>query len=133
MKQIYKIKSGSRAAVHGFEFGDWSGADAIEEHNQTILKDIYKRVQFGLSEYAYMNTGNAAGGLLYIVSRDPQYNGAVRVSVFVRYGSGAAASFVASSHHTYSLLCDFIRGSGLPSGRLFVVGGWYDNLLRGCA
>ena len=131
MKQVYRIKDGHNAVIHGFETGDFSGADVVQDHNDNILRDVFKRVQLGLSEYAYMSTGNASGGLLYVVSRDTVYASAVRVSVFVRYGSGAGVRFYASSHSRFGSVCDFLRGSGLPSGRLIVVGGWYDRLKRG--
>ena len=95
-------------------------------------RDVFKRVQFGLSEYAYINTGDDNGGLVYCISRDSQYDLVVRVSVFVRYGSGADARIYASSHKVYSRVNEFLR-CGLPSGRLVLVGGWYDELKRGCA
>ena len=64
MKRVYKLKSGARAAVHAFKTGDFSGVDRISEHNDNILRDVFKRVQFGLSEYAFINTGNDNGGML---------------------------------------------------------------------
>lgn len=133
MKMTYKLKNGSSAVVHAFRFDDWSGAQTIEDHNRTVLIDVFQRVRFGLSEYAYMCTGNESRGLLYVISRDPVYGGnggAVRVSVFVRFGSGASASFDASSHKVYKTVNEFLRGRELPSGRLFLVGGWYDDLLK---
>lgn len=133
MKHVYKLKNGSDAVVHAFRFDDWSGADVIEDHNKKILTDVFQRVRYGLSEYAYMSKGNEKRGLLYVISRDPVYGGsggAVRVSVFVRFGCGAAASFEASSHKTYGVLNGFLRDNPLPSGRLFLVGGWYDDLLK---
>lgn len=132
MKHKYKLKSGAAAAVHAFKTGDFSGADAVEEHNKNILRDVYKRIQFGLSEYAYISSGNASGGLIHCISRDTQYSGTVRVSVFVRYGSGRDARIYPSSHKVFSTLADFLR-YGLPSRRLVVVGGWYDELKRGAA
>ena len=132
MRIKYRLKSSGAAVVHGFRFGDFSGADSIMARNDAILRDVYKRIQFGLSEYAYIPDGNKKGGRLFIVSRDPVYSGAVRVSVFVRFGSGPGASFEASSHKTFSRVRDFLE-YGLPSGRLFVVGGWYDLLKGGAA
>ena len=133
MKTVYRLKSGQKAAIHGFKTGDFSGVDAIDKHNDSVLADVFKRVQFGLSDYAYINTGDRSGGLLYIISRDTVQALAVRVSVFVRYGSGAGVRFYASSHSKFGTVCEFLRGCGIPSGRLIVVGGWYDNLKRGCA
>ena len=132
MKTVYKIKSGHKAAVHGFKTGDFSGADAIENKNNSVLADVFKRVQLGLSDYAYVNTGDRSGGLLYIISRDTVQAFAVRVSVFVRYGCGDNVQMFASSHSTHCYVKDFLNNCGLPSGRLVVVGGWYDNLKRGC-
>ena len=132
MKNVYKLKSGARAAVHAFKTGDFSGIDRISEHNDNILRDVFKRVQFGLSEYAFINTGDDNGGLIYCISRDSQYDLVVRVSVFVRYGSGADARIYASSHKVYSRVNEFLR-CGLPSGRLVLVGGWYDKLKKGVA
>ena len=133
MKTVYKIKSSHKAAVHGFKTGDFSGADAIENKNNSVLADVFKRVQLGLSDYAYVNTGDRSGGLLYIISRDTVQAFAVRVSVFVRYGCGDNVQMFASSHSTHCYVKDFLNNCGLPSGRLVVVGGWYDNLKRGCA
>lgn len=133
MKTVYKIKSGHKAAVHGFKTGDFSGIDAIDGYNNSVLADVFKRVQLGLSEYAYINTGDRSGGLLYIISRDTVQALAVRVSVFVRYGSGENMRMYASSHSKHCYVRDFLNNCGLPSGRLIVVGGWYDNLKRGCA
>lgn len=133
MKTVYKIKSGNKAAVHGFKTGDFSGVDAIDKHNDSILADVFKRIQFGLSDCAYINTGDRSGGLLYIISRDTVQALAVRVSVFVRYGSDENMRMYASSHSTHCYVKDFLNNCGLPSGRLIVVGGWYDNLKRGCA
>ena len=132
MRIDYRLKSSGRAAVHGFRFGDFSGADSIMAKNDDILRDVYKRIQFGLSEYAYISDGDAIGGRLFVISRDPVYSGAVRVSVFIRFGSGSGAAFEASSHKTFLRVRDFL-GYGLPSGRLRVVGGWYDDLLKGGA
>lgn len=132
MKTVYKLKSGARAAVHAFKTGDFSGIDRINEHNDNILRDVFKRVQFGLSEYAFINTGNDNGGLVYCISRDSQYDLVVRVSVFVRYGSGADARIYPSSHKVFKRVKDLLN-YGLPSGRLVVVGGWYDKLLKGAA
>ena len=133
MKTVYKIKSGHKAAIHGFKTGDFSGIDAIYSYNNSVLSDVFKRVQLGLSEYAYINTGDRSGGLLYIISRDTVQAFAVRVSVFVRYGCGDNVQMFASSHNTHCYVKDFLKNCGLPSGRLVVVGGWYDNLKRGCA
>ena len=133
MKHKYKLKSAKKAILHGFSFGDFSGADQIEEHNNNILTDVFKRVQLGLSEYAYINTGDRSGGLLYIISRDTVQALAVRVSVFVRYGSGENMRMYASSHSKHCYVHDFLNNCGLPAGRLVVVGGWYDKLKRGCA
>ena len=92
MKHKYRLKSAKKAILHGFSFGDFSGADRIEEHNNNILADVFKRIQFGLVDFAYINTGGAAGGNLYIISRDTVYSfrgsGAVRVTCFWRRGSG---------------------------------------------
>ena len=133
MKTVYRIKDGHNAVIHGFNSGDFSGADAVQAHNDDVLRDVFKRVQLGLSEYAYMSTGDSSGGLLYVVSRDTVQALAVRVSVFVRYGSGENMRMYASSHSKYCYVHDFLNNCGLPSGRLVVVGGWYDELKRGCA
>ena len=61
MKRKYRLKSAEKAVLHGFHNGDFSGADQIAEHNKNILADVFKRVQFGLVDYAYINTGGAAG------------------------------------------------------------------------
>ncbi len=127
MKTTYKLKSASAACVHAFHYGDFSGYEAIKQHNDSILSDVYKRIQFGLSDYAYINTGDARGGLIYIISRDTVYNNAVRVSVFYRAADGG---IYATSHKTLARVKDLLNYC-LPSGRLFVVGGWYDKLLRG--
>ena len=128
MKNKYRLKNGSAAAVHGFKTGDFSGADRIEEHNNAILRDVYKRVQFGLVDVAYMSTGNDSGGNLYIISRDTVYKSAVRLSVFWRRGSGENAEFLASSHHTYNTLCEFLRDNSIPSGWLHVGEDWRENI-----
>lgn len=127
MRKIFRLKSASAACVHGFHSGDFSGYEAIKQHNDSILSDVYKRVQFGLSDYAYINTGNAGGGLIYIISRDTVYNNAVRVSVFYRAADGG---IYANSHKTLARVKDLLN-YGLPAGRLFVVGGWYDELMLG--
>lgn len=133
MKTIYKLKQIPENIISvALRDLDFSAVDAINEENNSILRDVYKRVQFGLSDYAYISSGNASGGLIHCVSRDPQYNLAVRVSVFVRYGSGRDARIYPSSHKVFSTLNEFLR-YGLPSGRLIVVGGWYDELKRGAA
>ena len=129
MKKVYKLKSGARAAVHAFKTGDFSGVDRISEHNNTILADVYKRVQCGLSDYAYISSGGADGGLIYVISRDTVYSGVVRVSVFVRYGSGRDARIYPSSHKVFKRVKDLLN-YGLPSGRLVVVGGWYDKMVK---
>lgn len=131
MKTVYKIRSAKKAIEHGFNTGDFSGADAIENNNNSVLADVFKRVQLGLSEYAYINTGDRSGGLIYIISRDTVQELAVRVSVFVRYDSGENMRIYASSHSTHCYVKDFLNNCGLPSGRLVVVGGWYDNLKGG--
>lgn len=77
MKHKYRLKSAEKAVLHGFHFGDFSGADQIEEHNQAILNDVFKRIQFGLVDFAYINTGDALGGNLYIISRDTVYSSGV--------------------------------------------------------
>lgn len=92
MKTKFRLKSAEKAVLHGFHNGDFSGADRIEEHNAAILADVFKRIQYGLIDVAYMNTGGAAGGNLYVISRDTVYGGnggAVRVSCFLRIGSGS--------------------------------------------
>lgn len=132
MKRIYKLKSGARAAAHAFKTGDFSGVDRISEHNNNILCDVFKRVQLGLSDYAYISSGGADGGLIYVISRDTVYSGVVRVSVFVRYGSGRDARIYPSSHNVLKRAKDLLN-YGLPSGRLVVIGGWYDKLLKGAA
>ena len=129
MKHVYKLKNGSDAVVHAFRFDDWSGADVIEDHNKKILTDVFQRVRYGLSEYAYISTGGTVGGRLYVITRDTVYSDAVRLSCFVRYGSGRDAELIPSSHRTVYRVCDFLR-YGLPSGRLFLVGGWYDDLIK---
>ena len=132
MKRKYRLKSAEKAVLHGFHFGDFSGADRIEEHNQAILNDVFKRIQFGLVDFAYINTGGAAGGNLYVISRDTVYSfrgsGAVRVSCFWRRGSGSSAEFLASSHKTYSTLAEFWRDCLLPSGWLHVGNDWRENI-----
>ena len=131
MKHKYRLKSAEKAILHGFHNGDFSGADRIEEHNAAILADVFKRIQFGLVDFAYMNTGGVAGGNLYIISRDTVYGGnggAVRVSCFWRRGSGSDAEFIASSHKVYGTLADFRRDSLLPSGWLHVGDDWRDSL-----
>ena len=134
MKRVYKLKKISKRLIsEAWHSGDFSRVDAINNYNDSILRDVYKRVQYELSEYAYITTGDSAGGVIYVISRDPHYVGAVRVSVFVRMGGGSEARFYASSHQTFKRVKDLIN-YGFPSGRLFVVGGWYDKLLkRGCA
>jgi hypothetical protein len=132
MKTIYNLKDDNKAVIHGITYGDFSDADAMEEHNNTILADVYKRIQFGLSDYAYISSGGADGGLIHVVSRDTVYSGVVRVSVFVRYGSGRDARIYPSSHNVFKRVKDLLN-YGLPSGRLVVVGGWYDKLLKGAA
>lgn len=124
MKYKYKLKSGTAAAVHALKTGDFSGVDAVEKHNKNILRDVYKRIQFGLVDVAYMSTGGANGGNLYVVSRDSVYAPAVRVSVFWRRGSGENVEFLASSHHVYSTLAEFLRDPCLPSGWLHVGDDW---------
>lgn len=128
MKRKYRLKSAEKAILHGFHNGDFSGADQIEEHNQAILNDVFKRIQFGLVDFAYINTGGAAGGNLYVISRDTVYGGAVRVSCFWRRGSGSSAEFLASSHKTYGTLAEFRRDCLLPSGWLHVGDDWRDNI-----
>lgn len=132
MKHKYRLKSAEKAVLHGFHNGDFSGADQIEEHNQAILNDVFKRIQFGLVDYAYINTGGAAGGNLYIISRDTVYSsgsfGAVRVSCFWRRGSGSSVEFEALSHKTYGTLAEFRRDCLLPSGWLHVGADWRDNI-----
>ena len=131
MKHKYRLKSAKKAILHGFSFGDFSGADRIEEHNNNILTDVFKRVQFGLVDYAYINTGDALGGNLYIISRDTVYGGnggAVRVSCFWRRGSGSSAEFEASSHKTYGTLAEFRRDCLFPSGWLHVGAAWRENI-----
>lgn len=131
MKRVYKLKKISKCAIsEAWRSGDFSRVDAIHDYNDSILRDIYKRVQYELSEYAYITTGNSAGGALYVISRDPQYVGAVRVSVFIRYGCNTEARFYPSSHKTLKRVKDLLD-YGIPSGRLFVVGGWYENMMRG--
>lgn len=131
MKHKFRLKSAEKAVLHGFHFGDFSGADRIEEHNAAILADVFKRIQFGLVDFAYMNTGGAAGGNLYVISRDTVYGGnggAVRVSCFWRRGSSSDAEFIASSHKTYGILAEFRRDCLLPSGWLHVGDDWRDNI-----
>lgn len=132
MKEKYRIKEGSAAAVHCIKFGDYSGLDTIDAHNKKILSDVYKRVQFGLIDYAYIGSGGVNGGNLYIISRDTVYNsglfGAVRVSCFWRRGSGSSAEFIASSHHTYNTLNDFLRNNNIPSGWLYIGPDWRNKL-----
>jgi len=132
MKRKYRLKSAEKAVLHGFHFGDFSGADRIEEHNAAILNDVFKRIQFGLVDFAYINTGNELGGNLYIISRDTVYSsgsfGAVRVTCFWRRGSGSSAEFLASSHKTYGTLAEFRRDCLLPSGWLHVGADWRDNI-----
>jgi hypothetical protein len=130
VRKIFRLKSAIAACAHGFHSGDFSGYEAIKQHNDSILSDVYKRVQYELSEYAYITTGDSAGGAVYVISRDPQYVGAVRVSVFIRYGCNADARFYPSSHKTFKRVKDLLD-YGIPSGRLFVVGGWYDDMMRG--
>ena len=132
MKHKYKLKSTDKAFLHGFSFGDFSGADQIEEHNNNILTDVFKRVQFGLVDYAYINTGDALVGNLYVISRDTVYSfrgsGAVRVSCFWRRGSGSSVEFEALSHITYGTLAEFRRDCLLPSGWLHVGADWRENI-----
>lgn len=132
MKEKYRIKEGSAAAVHCIKFGDYSGVDTIDAHNKKILSDVYKRVQLGLIDYAYIGSGGVNGGNLYIISRDTVYNsgsfGAVRVSCFWRRGSGSNAEFIASSHHTYNTLNDFLRNNNIPSGWLYIGNDWRNKL-----
>ena len=132
MKHKYRLKSAEKAILHGFHNGDFSGADRIEEHNNNILADVFKKIQFGLVDFAYINTGGAAGGNLYIISRDTVYSsgsfGAVRVTCFWRSGSGSDAEFLASSHKTYSTLAEFRRDCLLPSGWLHVGADWRENI-----
>ena len=132
MKRKYRLKSAKKAILHGFHNGDFSGADQIAEHNQAILNDVFKRIQFGLVDFAYINTGDALGGNLYVISRDTVYSsgsfGAVRVSCFWRRGSGSSAEFLASSHKTYGTLAEFRRDCLLPSGWLHVGADWRENI-----
>ena len=132
MKEKYRIKEGSAAAVHCIKFGDYSGIDTIDAHNKKILSDVYKRVQFGLIDYAYIGSGGVNGGNLYIISRDTVYSsgsfGAVRVSCFWRRGSGSDAEFLASSHKVYGTLAEFRRDCLLPSGWLHVGDDWRENI-----
>lgn len=132
MKEKYRIKEGSAAAVHCIKFGDYSGVDTIDAHNKKILSNVYKRVQLGLIDYAYIGSGGVNGGNLYIISRDTVYNsglfGAVRVSCFWRRGSGSNAEFIASSHHTYNTLNDFLRNNNIPSGWLYIGHDWRNKL-----
>ena len=131
MKTKFRLKSAEKAVLHGFHNGDFSGADRIEEHNAAILADVFKRIQYGLIDVAYMNTGGAAGGNLYVISRDTVYGGnggAVRVSCFLRIGSGSSVEFEALSHKTYGTLADFRRDCLLPSGWLHVGDDWRDNI-----
>ncbi len=131
MKRVYKLKKISKRLIsEAWRSGDFSMVDAIDDYNDSILRDIYKRVQYELSEYAYITTGDSAGGAVYVISRDPQYVGAVRVSVFIRYCCNADARFYPSSHKTFKRVKDLLN-YGLPAGRLFVVGGWYDELMLG--
>ena len=131
MKRKYRLKNAEKAVLHGFHNGDFSGADRIEEHNAAILADVFKRIQHGLLDVAYMNTGGAAGGNLYVISRDTVYGGnggAVRITCFWRRGSGSDAEFIASSHKTYGTLAEFRRDCLLPSGWLHVGDDWRDNI-----
>lgn len=132
MKTVYKIKSGQKAIIHGFKTGDFSGADAIDKHNDSVLADVFKRIQFGLVDYAYINTGDALGGNLYVISRDTVYSfrgsGAVRITCFWRRGSGSDAEFIASSHKSYGTLAEFRRDCLLPSGWLHVGADWRENI-----
>lgn len=134
MKRVYKLKKISKNTIsEAWRSGDFSRVDAIHDKNNAVLADVYKRIQFCLTDYAYINSGNNNGGAVYVISRDPQYVGAVRVSVFIRYSCNADARFYPSSHQTFKRVKDLLN-YGIPSGRLFVVGGWYDKLLkRGCA
>ncbi len=131
MKTTYKLKNTKKAVLHGFHTGDFVAADAMEEHNNTILADVYKRIQLGLYDYAYISSGGADGGLIHVISRDTVYSGVVRVSVFVRYGSGDTVRMYPSSHQILKRVKDLLN-YGLPSGKLIVIGGWYDELKRGC-
>lgn len=133
MKNKIKLKSSKKAAVHSLLFGDCSGFDRIENYNNAVLGDTYKKIQFGLLDYAFISTGGKKGGLLYVISRDTVYTGAVRVSCFVRFGSGDGAEFRASSHKTFCRVCDFLR-YGLPAGWLHFGPGWYmDQFKKGAA
>lgn len=133
MKSKIKLKSSRAAAVHSLLFGDSSGFDLIENYNNSILADTYKQIQFSLLDYAYISTGSNKGGLLYVISLDTVYVGAVRVSCFVRFGSGDGAVFRASSHKTFGRVCDFLR-YGLPAGWLHFGPGWYvDQFKKGVA
>ena len=80
----------------------------------------------------FFTDGGAAGGNLYIISRDTVYSfrgaGAVRVSCFWRRGSGSDAEFIASSHKVYGTLAEFRRDCLLPSGWLHVGNDWRENI-----
>lgn len=132
MKVTYKLKNTEKAVLHGFHTGNFTAADAMEEHNNTILADVYKCIQCGLSEYAYITKGDEKGGLVYIISRDTVYPGAVRITTVVRHGSVDTVRMYPSSHKVLKRVKDLLN-YGLPSGRLVVVGGWYDKLLKGAA
>ena len=49
----YYLKSGYRAALEGLKTGNWSKADAIQEHNENIYKTIFNRVVSGEAKLIY--------------------------------------------------------------------------------
>lgn len=127
-KEKHYLKSAKRAIIHGFHSGDFAAADAIEERNFRIMSDLYKRLQYGLIDCFYINSGKAKNGNLYLFTRDTVYSdgcfGAVRVSVFWRKGSGVDVEFIPLSHHTFNTLVDFKNYNFLPCGWVYVGADW---------
>ena len=125
-KEKHLIKSGQAAAVHALLTGDYSGADAIEMRNKAIYIDCFKRLQYGLIDRFYVLSGRS----LYLFTRSAKNAGAVQFTAFTRYGSGRDAEFIAGYDLQLAYVCDLWRKQAMPCGRLYVVGGWYDELFK---
>lgn len=52
----YYLKSGQKEALHGFKTGDWSKSEAIDNHNENILADLYNKLLTGQISAFYQRT-----------------------------------------------------------------------------
>ena len=107
----YYLKALARATVTAFNTDKWEAVEAIEEHNNGILKAVYIDLITGRIEYATQTTK----GHLYTLTRSTRTGEVVRTA-FWKTGDELTPVY----HTEYKSVSDFLKAADYIAGFLTV-------------